>query len=137
VLAELALDPAEYAQSLLDIVKLKQRLRPLLAYPGVRAVEVTTHRLEHIMQPGFQFHSRTPRPHWVTALAAAMLLLPGARLAFDSVIEASELQKSTAESTQESDVQDAEKEPNFVVIPIRTELQTATTDSSTFRSLRF
>lgn len=123
VLAELALDPAEYAQCLLDVVKLKQRLRPILAYPGVRAVEVTARRLEHIMQPEFQFRSRTPLRHWATALAAAMLVLPGARLAIDSVVEAGEPQKSPANSGLAADAQRAKKEPNFVVIPIRTDLQ--------------
>ena len=123
VLLELAIDPAEYAQCLLDVLKLKQRLRPISAFPGVRAVEVTAHRLEHIMQPEVQFRSRTPLRHWVAALAAALLVLPGARGAFDSVIAAGEPQKSTADSPQERDAQDTDKEPNFVVIPIRTDLQ--------------
>jgi beta-lactamase regulating signal transducer with metallopeptidase domain len=123
VLADLALDPAEYAQSLLDVVKLKQQLRPMLAFPGVRAVEVTTRRLEHIMRPEFQFRSRTSQRHWAIALAAAMLVLPGARLAFDSLTQASEPDKSAANSIPAADVQDMEKEPNFVVIPVRTELQ--------------
>lgn len=123
VLVELTLDPGEYAQCLLDIVRLKQRLRPILAFPGVRAVEVTARRLEHIMQPEFQFRSRTPLRHWATALAAALLVLPGARLALDSVIQAGEPQNSTADSPKERDAQDREKEPNFVVVPIRTDLQ--------------
>lgn len=75
------------------------------------------------MRAKFQFHSRTMRRHWALALAAALLVLPGARLAFDSVSKASEPQESAADSGQQTDAQDADKEPNFVVIPVRTDLQ--------------
>jgi beta-lactamase regulating signal transducer with metallopeptidase domain len=84
VLAMFNLEPAAYAQCLLDVLRMKQTLRPFVAFPGVRAIEVTKGRLEHIMQPDRQFHSRTPRRCWAIALVAALVALPGAGLAFDS-----------------------------------------------------
>ena len=95
----------------------------MLAFLGIRAAEVTIRRLEHNMRPEFQFHSRTPRRHWALALAAAMLVMPGARWAFDSASKASEPPESGPVSTHDTDAQGTKKEPNFVVIPIRTDLQ--------------
>jgi beta-lactamase regulating signal transducer with metallopeptidase domain len=84
VLAIFRLEPAVYAQCLLDVLRMKQTPRPIVAFPGVRAVEVTKRRLEHIMQPDSSFHSRTPGWCWAIALVAALMALPGAGLAFDS-----------------------------------------------------
>jgi beta-lactamase regulating signal transducer with metallopeptidase domain len=84
VLATFRLEPAAYAQCLVDVLRMKQTLLPIVAFPGVRAIEVTKRRLEHIMQADSTFHSRTPRWCWAIALVAALVALPGANLAFDS-----------------------------------------------------
>jgi beta-lactamase regulating signal transducer with metallopeptidase domain len=84
VLAELKIDPADYSQCLLDILGQKQKLQPVLAFPGVRAVEVTTRRLQHIMESDAAFQPRTPRLYWELAFLASAAALPGAGLAFDS-----------------------------------------------------
>jgi beta-lactamase regulating signal transducer with metallopeptidase domain len=115
VLAELQLDPGVYGQCLLDILRMKQALRPVLAFPGVRAVDVTTRRLEHIMQSEPRFHVRTPRWQWAVALFAAAAALPGAGLAFDSA--------QRPEPNLAANLIAGSGDPNFVVIPIRTELQ--------------
>lgn len=115
VLAALRLEPCAYGQCLLDILHMKQRLRPVLAFPGVRAVEVTTRRLEHIMQPEPRFHVRTPRWQWAVALFAAVAALPGAGLAFDSA--------QRPDPNLAANLTEGSGEPNFLVIPIRTQLQ--------------
>jgi beta-lactamase regulating signal transducer with metallopeptidase domain len=84
VVSQLKLDPGDYGQWLIDVLRMKQSLRPVFALPGVRAVEVTQRRLDHIMRPDSRFHSQTPRTCWAIALVAALVALPGAGLAFDS-----------------------------------------------------
>jgi beta-lactamase regulating signal transducer with metallopeptidase domain len=123
VLAELKLDPAAYGQSLLHILRMKRSLQPVLAFPGVRPVEVTARRLAHIMQEEPRFHSRTPRRHWVMALVAAALLLPGGSFALDSARQRNSPAESPRKPQSSAKVQRGSDVPNFFVIPIRTELQ--------------
>jgi beta-lactamase regulating signal transducer with metallopeptidase domain len=127
VLAELQVDPADYGQCLLDILGMKQKLRPVLAFPGVRAVEVTTRRLQHIMEPDAAFRARTPRRYWALAILAAAAALPGAGLAFDSNPRPQAAPRSDGQASRAAEpdapAPATSGEPNFVVIPIRTELQ--------------
>jgi hypothetical protein len=77
VVAGLNCAPDTYAQSLLDMLKLKRQLRPALL-PGVDAVEITTKRLEKIMDTQRKFHSRMPRAGWVLLIAGILIVMPGA-----------------------------------------------------------
>ncbi|HUE73579.1 MAG TPA: M56 family metallopeptidase [Pirellulaceae bacterium] len=79
-IAHLGCEPAAYARSLLDVLALKQELTPIPAFPGVRPVDVTSQRLERIMQLGQGCHKRTPWWCWLIMLAAAAAVLPGAAL---------------------------------------------------------
>jgi beta-lactamase regulating signal transducer with metallopeptidase domain len=127
VLAELQVDPAAYGQCLLDILGLKQKLRPVLTFPGVRAREVTTRRLQHIMQLDAAFQSRTPGRYWALTILAAAAALPGAGLAFDSSPRPKAAPQSSAPASRAAEpgahAKPSPGEPNFIVIPIRTELQ--------------
>lgn len=78
--AGLKCDPGDYAQTLLDVLRSKRRLKPLFAQPGVRSVDITARRLEHIMQPDRAFNARTPKQCWIIAGLIAALLLPGGRI---------------------------------------------------------
>jgi beta-lactamase regulating signal transducer with metallopeptidase domain len=77
VVAGLNCKPDTYAQSLLDVLKLKRQLRPALL-PGVDAVEITEKRLEKIMDSKRQFHSRMPRAGWIVLVAGILVIMPGA-----------------------------------------------------------
>ena len=80
VVAGLGCDPARYARSLLEVLERKRRLRPLFALPGMRPLEITTHRLEHIMRYRTS-HGRYARLlSWLAFAAGAVLLIPGAGL---------------------------------------------------------
>jgi beta-lactamase regulating signal transducer with metallopeptidase domain/tetratricopeptide (TPR) repeat protein len=73
---------ATYARCLLDALELelqpgRGRRRLLSAVPGVGSAEVTTTRLEHIMDDAQRFHRRTPRWIWGVLALAALLVLPG------------------------------------------------------------
>jgi beta-lactamase regulating signal transducer with metallopeptidase domain/type II secretory pathway component GspD/PulD (secretin) len=80
VIAHLGCDPAAYARSLLDVLALKQQLRPVPAFPGVRPLDVTSQRLERIMQLRQGCHKRTPWWCWLAMLALAVVVLPGGAL---------------------------------------------------------
>jgi parallel beta-helix repeat protein len=77
VVAGLKCEPETYAQSLLDILKLKRQLRPALL-PGVDAIEITTKRLEKIMRAKKEFHRRMPRAGWALLIAGILIVMPGA-----------------------------------------------------------
>lgn len=80
VIAHLGCDPAAYARNLLDVLALKQQLRPVPAFPGVRPLDVTSQRLERIMQLRQGCHKRTPWWCWLAMIALAVVVLPGGAL---------------------------------------------------------
>jgi HlyD family secretion protein len=109
VVASLNCPPASYAQSLLDVLKLKRRLRPVLGFPGVRPVEVTLTRLENIMKRSEKFKSHTPRWCWAVMIATGALILPGQGLVIGSkVAQANQaaLQKQKLESEKPKEATD-------------------------------
>jgi beta-lactamase regulating signal transducer with metallopeptidase domain len=70
--------PVLYARTLLSVLEQKGRLRSLAAFPGVRALEVTSQRLEAIMRSAETHNPRRPRRLARLAFAAgAALLVPG------------------------------------------------------------
>ena len=78
VLGELKCDPASYARALLDVLDLKNQLKPVPVFPGVRPVDVTSNRLERIMSLRQGCRRRSPWWCWLVAIGAAALSLPGA-----------------------------------------------------------
>jgi beta-lactamase regulating signal transducer with metallopeptidase domain len=80
VLAELQCGPGRYARCLLNVLALKQQLRCAPALPGVRAIEITQARLERIMRIGQGGYRRTPWWCWAVAIAAAVVVIPGAAI---------------------------------------------------------
>lgn len=73
---------AAYARCLLDALELelqcrRSRRRLLSAVPGVGSAEITTTRLEHIMDDAKRFHRRTPRWMWAALAIAVLVILPG------------------------------------------------------------
>jgi beta-lactamase regulating signal transducer with metallopeptidase domain len=80
VIGELRCEPSRYARSLLGVLEWKRILIPAPAVPGVRAVEITSRRLERIMTLGQGCRRRTPWWCWGTMLVVAALALPGSPL---------------------------------------------------------
>lgn len=84
VVAGLGCEPADYAQTLLDVLKSARQpatLRAIPGLPGIRPVELTAKRLEHIMSPDAR-HGRNPWRHWLLLLILAAVFIPGAALSF-------------------------------------------------------
>jgi beta-lactamase regulating signal transducer with metallopeptidase domain len=80
VLSTFKCSPDSYAQCLLDVLRLK-RLSPMMpSFPGMRAVDVTRSRFEHIMQSSGKARRHTPLRYWFIAAAVSGAVLPGARL---------------------------------------------------------
>jgi len=77
VVATLGCDPARYAQTLLDVLKLRRQLQRALL-PGVGASEVTSKRLEKIMERNKKYHPRMPRLGWALLAVGILLVAPGA-----------------------------------------------------------
>eukprot|EP00913_Durusdinium_trenchii_P008811 g8277.t1 len=79
-IAALGGDTARYAYSLLDVLDLKQSLKPVPSFPGVRPVEVTSQRLERIMSLRQGCRKQTPWWCRLCTAALAIAVLPGAAL---------------------------------------------------------
>jgi hypothetical protein len=80
LIAELRCDPAGYARTLLTVLELKQTLRPVPGFPGMKPVEITSKRLERIMSLGQGCRNRTPRWCWVALIVVLAATLPGRAL---------------------------------------------------------
>ena len=100
VLASLACRPADYAQSLLGLLRLKHTLRPRLVFAGTHSKEVMMRRLENIMDQTGHFSARTPKWCWGVLAIGMLMVLPGASLKKLEAPVSSELvsNSSTAES---------------------------------------
>lgn len=85
VLAGLRCEPAGYAQSLLDVLKVRRRGYALPAWVGMRPADITRRRLEHIMSRGASARARTPRRYAMAAGALLLLLGPGAAPQFQAI----------------------------------------------------
>jgi len=72
--------PAIYARTLLSVLEQKGRLRSLVAIPGVRALEVTSLRLESIMKYTKNDHRRASSISRLVFAAGLVLLVPGTGL---------------------------------------------------------
>lgn len=103
VLAALGGDPADYAQSLLDVLKLRRQQRFLPAWPGMRASEITRRRFEHIVRQGRCAHRRTPRTCWLLAIAALLVALPGAKRALRPAAAADETATTAERRTADAE----------------------------------
>jgi beta-lactamase regulating signal transducer with metallopeptidase domain len=72
--------PVLYARTLLSVLEQKGRLRSLVAVPGVRALEVTSLRLESIMRNTEADHRRASQRSRLAFAAGVVLLVPGMAL---------------------------------------------------------
>ncbi|MBN1911803.1 MAG: Ig-like domain-containing protein [Pirellulales bacterium] len=79
VVASLHCDPGKYAQSLLDVLKLRRQAQPALL-PGVGASLVTEKRLEKIMDTRRTFYRRMPWLGWAVLVVGVLVVAPGAAL---------------------------------------------------------
>ena len=80
VVSSIGCKPARYARALLSVVELKSQLRSLVAIPGVRAVEVTSLRLESIMKYAQTDHRRASLISRFVFVTGAIVLIPGTGL---------------------------------------------------------
>jgi beta-lactamase regulating signal transducer with metallopeptidase domain len=67
----------DYAQMLIDVLRLRGAAGAFVAMPGIRPVHITTRRLDQIMSDG-PSQSRTPVRYWLLLALCALVLLPGA-----------------------------------------------------------
>jgi beta-lactamase regulating signal transducer with metallopeptidase domain len=78
VVSALACPPARYARGLLEVLDRKRQLRPLFSVPGMRPIEITSHRLEHIMRYRDDHRRRTSLVCRLVFALGAILIIPGA-----------------------------------------------------------
>lgn len=109
VVAALRCASTTYAQTLLDILKSQRRVRILPAWPGMRPIDITRRRLEHIVARGAFARARTPRRYWLAAAVTFLLAAPGAELRLAARAALAEEDQQTA--AKESGSQTALEKP--------------------------
>jgi beta-lactamase regulating signal transducer with metallopeptidase domain len=80
VIAALNCEPADYAQMLLDVARLRGILRSIIPSLGVRPVQVTERRIDLIMSDAARINGRSPKIAWAMLAIIGLLILPGAGL---------------------------------------------------------
>jgi beta-lactamase regulating signal transducer with metallopeptidase domain/Leucine-rich repeat (LRR) protein len=88
--ATLRLSPKLYAASLVRALELRPAFPAFTGAVGMRAIDVTKSRLEHIMTRHQQFSRRTPASAWIAGMLVGCLLLPGAALGWQAEAPAPE-----------------------------------------------
>ena len=77
-IAGLRCSSAQYAKGLLSVLECKVRLQAIPALPGVRTVDITSKRLERIMNFKDEMKTRTPLLAWLVLVVGGLIALPGA-----------------------------------------------------------
>jgi beta-lactamase regulating signal transducer with metallopeptidase domain len=67
----------DYAQMLIDVLRLRRAVGAFVAMPGIRPVLITTRRLDQIMSDR-PSDRRTPVRYWMLLALCSLVLLPGA-----------------------------------------------------------
>lgn len=80
VVASLGCDPGRYAQTLLDVLRRRRDTRPALFGSGIRSSQVTSRRMESIMDTRRVFHRRMPGVCWTVFAMGVLLVVPGRAL---------------------------------------------------------
>ncbi|MEM1070049.1 MAG: M56 family metallopeptidase, partial [Planctomycetota bacterium] len=70
--------PSDYAKCLVEVLEKKHQLRAAPTFPGVRAIDITTERLERIMTTDVKRKTRNQVWVWPCLLIACAVILPGA-----------------------------------------------------------
>ncbi|MGI9516539.1 MAG: M56 family metallopeptidase [Pirellulaceae bacterium] len=78
--ASLGCKPVAYAKGLLEVLEHKHQLRIAPALPGVRPVDITSARMERVMNLGNGTHRRTPFWVWLVLIVCGTVVLPGAAM---------------------------------------------------------
>lgn len=76
--ANLRCRPVDYARCLVDALEIRAQTESIPAAPGIRPVDITSLRLQHILRNAGRFRDRMPRVYSVLAVALAFIVLPGA-----------------------------------------------------------
>ncbi|HEX7448401.1 MAG TPA: M56 family metallopeptidase [Pirellulales bacterium] len=113
VVAALRCEGAQYAQSLLDVLKVRRRLRGAPAWVGMRPVDITRRRLAHIVERGAAARERTPWPYWLLAALALLAVAPGAELRLRALAVADDesQESATVESSEAAESKPADRSP--------------------------
>jgi beta-lactamase regulating signal transducer with metallopeptidase domain/protocatechuate 3,4-dioxygenase beta subunit len=77
VIAGLNYEPSRYAETLLDVLRLRRRLRQVGFAPGMTARHVTSERLNHIIRDAARFRRRAPRRYRLLFAIGGLIILPG------------------------------------------------------------
>ena len=114
--ASLGCSPATYANGLLEVLEHKHRLRVAPALPGVRPVDITSARLERVMNLGNGIHRKTPIWIWLILIACCVTVLPGAAL-----VNGQESSSSLDQQEQQESEQQESSEPQEANAAAKTE----------------
>jgi beta-lactamase regulating signal transducer with metallopeptidase domain len=77
-IAGLQCSAADYAESLVRVLAMRNVLRPAPCGKSMRASDVTGQRLERLMKRCGRYCARTPGAAWLVMMGLALMLLPGA-----------------------------------------------------------
>jgi beta-lactamase regulating signal transducer with metallopeptidase domain/Leucine-rich repeat (LRR) protein len=77
VVAELGCRGADYARLLVQVLQWRHHLTPAILWPGMRAWDVTSARLQHVLDRSHAFRRRTPAWCLLILLVGFVVALPG------------------------------------------------------------
>jgi beta-lactamase regulating signal transducer with metallopeptidase domain len=106
VIASLQCRPDDYAQTLIDVLRLRRMSGSLSL--GIRSAQVTAQRLDHIMTGPVWPHRHTPWRYWLLLTLCGLMLLPGGQVPLhggDTTTASTDAQNGTNPSTLPSQPQ--------------------------------
>jgi beta-lactamase regulating signal transducer with metallopeptidase domain len=120
VIASLQCRPDDYAQMLIDALRVGRIFSSPILSMGIRPSQITAHRLDHIMSENPAFPCRTPWIYWLLLILCGLILLPGGQIssrADDATIPA-QANTQPAPSTQPTQMQISIQVVQFVRVVV-------------------
>jgi beta-lactamase regulating signal transducer with metallopeptidase domain len=120
VISSLQCPPADYAQILIDVLRVGRVFSPPILSLGIRSSQITARRLNHIMSENPAFPRRTPWIYWVLLILCGLILLPGGQITLrgDDAISITPANTQPTPSTQPTQMQISFQIVHFVRVVV-------------------
>lgn len=108
----LKLTPAEYARGIVRVLESRVNLQPIAAMPGIRAIDLTSRRVERIMKFGNGCRKNSSIVCWSASLLVAIICVPGASIALEETQDDKKTTKNEASKLNPLGDRSREQEPS-------------------------
>jgi len=108
----------DYAQMLVDVLRRRRVLQPILPSLGMRSQQVTARRLDQVLKGAGWSHRHVPWRYWLALAFCGLLILPGSGIRFHHDRAAVLADQATSNPTARSTSAENQHETHYVRVVV-------------------